>query len=145
MTSLCLGYIFQRGIFWIFELKSFTIFAKNWILDVWLISEYIFDCFYCVLQYVPLLENYLNILLVVTLLMYVKCVFLFIRIKLINLFKNLYFLAAWLFNNIEIMSYQRWNNIETTRKFEKNVKSTLLELQTLALYVDTDTDFVQHC
>ena len=135
MTSLCLGYIFQRGIFWIFELKSFTIFAKNWILDVWLISEYIFDCFYCVLQYVPLLENYLNILLVVTLLMYVKCVFLFIRIKLINLFKNLYFLAAWLFSN----------NIETTRKFEKNVKSTLLELQTLALYVDTDTDFVQHC
>ena len=145
MTSLCLGYIFQRGIFWIFELKSFTIFAKNWMLDVWLSSEYIFDCFYCVLQYVPLLENYLNILLVVTLLMYVKCVFLFIRIKLINLFKNAYFLAAWLFNNIEIMSYQRWNNTQTTRKFEKNVKSTLLELQTLALYVDTDTDFVQHC
>ena len=100
------------GCFWIFqvyviELKSFTIFAKNWILDVWLSSEYIFDCFYCVLQYVPFLENYLNILLVVTLLRYVKCVFLFIRIKLINLLQNLYFLAAWLFNNIEIMSHQR--------------------------------------
>ena len=53
--------------------------------------------------------------------------------------------AAWLFNNIEIMLYQRWNDIETMWKVEKTVKSTLFQRQTLGLYFDTDTDFVQYC
>ena len=53
--------------------------------------------------------------------------------------------AAWLFNSIEIMLYQRWNDIETMWKVEKTVKSTLFQRQTLALYFDTDTDFVQYC
>ena len=47
------------GVFYLMSL-TITIFAKRFILNVWLVSKIASDCYHYVLKYVPLLESYSN-------------------------------------------------------------------------------------